>query len=139
MKPVAVVVVCMASLVISSCSDADVQCSSDAAKQLISQIIGESFAPGFASQNIDAKKSTYSVSAVRTTGDVRNGVACGALLSAKFKTTDDWRQFLENTPGLESPDQYASKFNFEQVLIEYTVERTDDKQLFVEVKPFRLP
>lgn len=132
-------VLCVLGMVIASCSDKEVQCGSETARQLVIDILKDEIkkAPQIAyGFNVDA--SQYTVDAIRTKGDLKNGKSCAARFTAQFELSDSLKQVQKNDP---SAFQSLMSNNFREFNnrklerdITYTVEATEDKQIYVEVQ-----
>ncbi len=128
-----------ASLGLISCSDSEVACSSETARRLLVDIIKDDLKKdqniqyGF---NIDGSK--YTVSGIRTKGDIKSGKSCGATLDMEFELTDQLKQIRQQDPAsfqsLISNNYREFNNTKRQYNLQYTVEKTDDGQIYVEIQ-----
>lgn len=128
-----------ASIAISSCSDSGVNCSSEGVEELLVDMIKEDLKKdqniqyGF---NIDG--SRFTVNGIRTKADTASGKSCAAALDMEFELTDQLKQIRENNPaGFQSlmSNNYREFNNTKrQYNLQYTVEKTDDGQVYVEIQ-----
>lgn len=124
---------------LSGCSNSDITCSSDATKGLVVDIVKDDLKkiPGLQyGFNIDA--STYSLSGIRTKGDIASGKSCAGMLNIEFELSDALKKIQQNDPGAFQSmlSNNFREFNNRKIErnLEYTVEATDDDQMYVEVQ-----
>lgn len=128
-----------ASLGLISCSDSEISCSSETAQQLIVDIVKDELKKD---QNIqygfNINNSKYTVNGIRTKGDIPSGKSCGANLDMEFELTDQLKQIKQQDPAsfqsLMSNNFREFNNTKRQYNLQYTVEETDDGQVYVEIQ-----